>query len=560
MLTTIIHRCESWAGKHARVLFGVAVFAVVSLALVLRTAHLTDIGSRSPDERVYAQYAQRVALDGLGAYREMFSDYAAEPSRWLYPSPSRLVHVLAFAAVMKVTGSSTPQAGAAVSWAFGIASVLLLAAFGRRFFGRATGLWAALFLATYVVELEFARRAWGESTATFLSLALMYAACALESQPARWRWRLAFFAAGTACLLLKETSAFAYVLCGLWLIGCRLAKSRDAAGAALLAAAGLASVLVAFGVLALLSGSVGHALACVLHELGSGLGSKEWGAQNASGPWYRFGQLLWLMAPLTASMALLGAVAVVKPRATRVFEGFEPSARTPASLALLLVLGFVGASAFGPNLQYLRIMAPANPSYCLLAALGVRLLLTQSEDWVRGRVYPLLTILLPVAIAVMSVRDYTLYRDVVIASGMQDLTVPWLMQGIERRDDRQLASSQKALQGSPPEAAAPGAPRALTPQPLGPGATPKALLERSVQHCRRQEYAACVRAAKAALQGDPKLAEAWNNAAAGYAGLHLWDDAARHASQALRLRPDFQLAKNNLAWISEERAKLLAAP
>jgi Flp pilus assembly protein TadD len=69
-----------------------------------------------------------------------------------------------------------------------------------------------------------------------------------------------------------------------------------------------------------------------------------------------------------------------------------------------------------------------------------------------------------------------------------------------------------------------------------------------------------VRAAKAALQRDPQLAEAWNNAAAGYAGLRLWDDAARHASQALKLRPDFQLARNNLAWITEERAKQLTAP
>ena len=44
------------------------------------------------------------------------------------------------------------QAGAAVSWALGIASVLLLAAMGRRFWGRGVGVLAALFLATYVVE------------------------------------------------------------------------------------------------------------------------------------------------------------------------------------------------------------------------------------------------------------------------------------------------------------------------------------------------------------------------------------------------------------------------
>jgi hypothetical protein len=35
-----------------------------------------------------------------------------------------------------------------------------------------------------------------------------------------------------------------------------------------------------------------------------------------------------------------------------------------------------------------------------------------------------------------------------------------------------------------------------------------------------------------------------------------WDDAIRAAREAIRLKPDFQLAKNNLAWAESEKRKL----
>jgi hypothetical protein len=534
-----LHRLEVKAEKHSTALFWALVLAVVVLAIGLRSVHLTDVPSRSPDERVYTQFAQRIAADGLGAYRPMFERYAADPSQWIYPSPTRLVHVMLFAGVMKVTGSSSAQAGAAVSWALGIASVLLLAAMGRRFWGRGVGVLAAFFLATYVVEIEFARRAWGEATGSFLSLVLMYSTLALHSQPDRWRSRLAFFAAGTLCLLVKETSALTYACCGLWLVASAFVQARGFRYVGLLASGALLSLLVAFGVLVLLSGSVRH----VLDGLTHGVGSKDWGARNASGPWYEFGHALWLMAPLTLSLAVVGGLVVVLGRRSgRVFEGLEPGARWAAGLALLLTLGFAGASAFGPNLQYLRIMAPANASYCLLAALGARFILLQSEGWLRGKAYLPALALMPVAIVVASQRDLALYADVVVRSGMQDLAARWIIDGVARRDQPRVEHTQQSLQSAPT-------------------ATPPAssLLNRSLEHCQNQEFAHCVSAAQAALQRDPNLAEAWNNGAMGYAGLRLWGDAERYLRQALALRPDFQLAINNLAWVTEEKAKVPAS-
>jgi tetratricopeptide (TPR) repeat protein len=554
MLTRSIETLDHWARKHQRPLFQFFLFAIVALALILRTLHLTDIASRTPDEQVYTGFAERIAAEGLGAYRSIFASYAADARQWIYPSPTRVAHVFLFAGVMKLTGSTSAQAGAAVSYALAVAAVALLGWLGKRFFSPFVGLLAAFLLATYAVEFEFARRAWGESTATFLSLLLVASAWELDQQPRRWASRFAFFMIGTTCLLAKETSVFAYGVCGLWLVARRLFAGRDLRAAGALVLGGALSVLAAFGLLVLLAGEARHALAGVQHSFG--LGSEQWGARFASGPWYQFPQLLALLAPFTAAMATLGALVVLcVPRSARLFEGLEPGALTRMNLLGALALAFVAACSFGPNLQYMRIMAPANPSYCLLAALGVRSVLVQSEDWASGKAYPALLALLPVGLALVALRDYTLYRDVVVRSGMQDLAVRWIMDGARRLESPELDSTRQALEARPNSPAPAGSASAATPD-----ARAALHLQRSLEHCQRHEYSACVNAAHAALEANPRLPEAWNNAAAGYAGLELWDDAVRSATQALELRPGFELARNNLAWATERRGQQQPAP
>ena len=63
-----------------------------------------------------------------------------------------------------------------------------------------------------------------------------------------------------------------------------------------------------------------------------------------------------------------------------------------------------------------------------------------------------------------------------------------------------------------------------------------------------------------ALTLDPTSADAYNNRAVARAALHDWTQAASDAALAVRLKPDFQLARNNLAWIQEERAKASHPP
>lgn len=62
------------------------------------------------------------------------------------------------------------------------------------------------------------------------------------------------------------------------------------------------------------------------------------------------------------------------------------------------------------------------------------------------------------------------------------------------------------------------------------------------------QYQKSIDDARAALRLRPNYAEAYNNIAAGYASMGKWDEAVTAAQQALRIKPDYQLAKNNLAW------------
>ena len=91
-----------------------------------------------------------------------------------------------------------------------------------------------------------------------------------------------------------------------------------------------------------------------------------------------------------------------------------------------------------------------------------------------------------------------------------------------------------------------------------PASSLSVLLNQSLAQYQAGEFAASISSARAALQLDPSSAEAWNNMAAGYASLHHWDEAIAAAQHAVALKPDFQLAKNNLAWALSEKEKARA--
>lgn len=77
--------------------------------------------------------------------------------------------------------------------------------------------------------------------------------------------------------------------------------------------------------------------------------------------------------------------------------------------------------------------------------------------------------------------------------------------------------------------------------------TASAWLNASLYRYQSGDYQASKAAALEALKLDPQSAVAYNNIGAAYAGLQEWDQAIENERAALRINPEFQLAKNNLA-------------
>jgi tetratricopeptide (TPR) repeat protein len=88
--------------------------------------------------------------------------------------------------------------------------------------------------------------------------------------------------------------------------------------------------------------------------------------------------------------------------------------------------------------------------------------------------------------------------------------------------------------------------------------SPEGLLSLSVQDYNAGKFPECIRTAQWALRLKPDYPEAYNNMAAGYNSLGFWDKGIEAANEAIRLKPDFELAKNNLAWAMTQKQQASA--
>ncbi len=90
-------------------------------------------------------------------------------------------------------------------------------------------------------------------------------------------------------------------------------------------------------------------------------------------------------------------------------------------------------------------------------------------------------------------------------------------------------------------------------------ATAEDWLNASLRDNQAGQYQKSIQDAEQALRLRPNYAEAYNNIAAGYEAMRQWDKAISNAQEAIRLKPDFQLARNNLAWAVSQKAKAAGA-
>jgi tetratricopeptide (TPR) repeat protein len=84
--------------------------------------------------------------------------------------------------------------------------------------------------------------------------------------------------------------------------------------------------------------------------------------------------------------------------------------------------------------------------------------------------------------------------------------------------------------------------------------TPENYLSLSQHYYQSGLYEECIHAAMDALRLRPGYAEAYNNVAAGYQSMGRWDESITAAQEAIRLKPDFQVARNNLVYALSQRS------
>lgn len=92
------------------------------------------------------------------------------------------------------------------------------------------------------------------------------------------------------------------------------------------------------------------------------------------------------------------------------------------------------------------------------------------------------------------------------------------------------------------------------------GSTPaNAALLLSLQHALAHRYRECIDASRQAIQLNPAMAEAYNNLGYCNASLDNLDDGIASLREALRIRPGFVLASNNLSWALAKQAAVHGA-
>src|SRR5438552_13155111 len=109
------------------------ISALLCLGTVLRVANLSNVSSRSPDERVYTIQAKVLLQRGQAGLRSLIAEFQQNPAARLYPTPTRLGYLWPLAAVMRLTGGRDERVGAYLSCAASIGSLFILALIGVRF-------------------------------------------------------------------------------------------------------------------------------------------------------------------------------------------------------------------------------------------------------------------------------------------------------------------------------------------------------------------------------------------------------------------------------------------
>lgn len=518
-----------------------AVVVLFVVAIIFRWNALQSIKKRTPDERIYASYADAVVRSGPLAIRSLVNNYDANKGQWIYPPPTRVGYICLVAAVEKITDTSAERAGAWLSFAFSLLTFLVVAAIGWRYFNRWAALCGLAFLVVSPVELALAGRAWQDAMVGGLGALVLYLALEKAHRPNSLWWGLGFCLVGFFFLLIKESALIIFGLCVLLLLAAAWRQGTLTWGRFLkiILPTGLV-VLLAYGTMSWLAGGPEKVLQTYRH-MNDGLQTNDYVYLYQSGPWYAIPLGFWVLSPVSTFLGLT-AVLLVLLRG-KMFEeepGIDPrQSLAPVGLALFVVAA-LAAATLPEGFKCLRYVSVVDGPLCLLGGLlFVYTIQVAARQFAPTR-WRLAVGTGIVALLVICYGDFLRFRRVFIKDALDDLAVVRLVNFVVTDDDMPFGLSRPywEMEGRP----------VPTPAPQVHISKAQNYLAKSYALYKRGSYREAIAAARQALAEKPDNADAWNNVGAAYNQLGQYGEAAEALEAALRSRPDFSLARRNLRY------------
>jgi len=290
--------------------------------------------------------------------------------------------------------------------------------------------------------------------------------------------------------------------------------------------------------------SVGGLRSLAGFYLGSveGMATLAYVREFESGPLYALLQGFWIASPFVSLFGIAGlASAFRRPGGDAQRNG---ESRIDLGLALF-VLAFLALPMVTHRLN-LRYICVAFGPLCLLGGLGFACVYDASVKRLDASRQQVAIYVAAATLLASAILGYSTFQRLFVIGNLPDLSIKMILD----------PASSGASPAPQTDSGVTGTDEtAVAAQLAQDQPTPENHLGLSLAYHRAGRYLDSIASANEALRLRPDYPEALNNIAAANEALGQWDAAIVAAKAALKLKPDFQLAKNNLAY-SEEQKKL----
>ena len=518
-----------------------AIAVLLCLGIGLRVANLNNVAGRSPDETNYTRQANTLLQEGSAGLQRLAAEYQRDPAARIAGPPTRAGYLWLLAATMRLTGKTDESAGVALSCAASIGSLFLLTLIGIRFFPLWATLFALLSLAVSPAELELARRAWTDALAGFLGLALIYVSGEITRDSARRVWHWLFVFIGSLGIVGKEFGPVVFGLCAVWVLWVMLIQRKDFRNGLAVMAAGLVGTAASVVWLAYSIGGFSVLAQTVTNWRAAHL-ANAYALEYQSGPGHFLLQAFYVISPAAALFCLIGLAAALFARhklgGLRVqTDGVNWQVSRWIALILLVYLSLGMMLPRWLNLRYVSVLFGP---YYLIAGLGFWYCANACWNnfcWKRlgESLRPVFSAAVILGLVISSVSDYRRFQRMFVNNGLGDLSVKLVL------DRADMSAAEKRVKRAP---------------------TPENYLLLCHLYNRNWRYPDAIAACQNALALRPDDADAdadaaegeiYDELAAAYVDLAMWDEAIQAAQEALQRNPDLPRARANLARAIDQK-------